>query len=320
MEFRMNSVLVTGAAGMIGSHLIDILLESGAKVIGLDSLEVGSVNNLPKNERFKFIEGSVLDEILIEHLVNQVDGVVHLATLKKGNNLQESRSTLRMITKSADIIMNAAWLSNKRVVLASTSDVYGYGTSFPFVETDPVSLGPFNTRRWAYATAKQYTEQLAFDYAMDGLDVRVLRYFGGFSERSCQGWQGGHIPIFVKKILNEEVVEIHGDGSQTRCVTYGADLAKGTFLALTAEGISGELFNIGGSEEISVKDTALRIAEIAEVKNLKMKFLNTADSFGTYQEIQRRLPCLKKSKTLLNYYPTWSFDEGIKKLISSYRS
>jgi UDP-glucose 4-epimerase len=315
----MNSVLVTGAAGMIGSHLIDILLENGAKVIGLDSLEVGSANNLPKHEHFKFIEGSVLDEILIEHLVNQVDGVVHLATLKKGNNLHESRSTLRMITKSADIIMNSAWLSNKRVVLASTSDVYGYGTSFPFVETDPVSLGPFNTRRWAYATAKQYTEQLAFDYAMDGLDVRVLRYFGGFSERSCQGWQGGHIPIFVKKILNEEVVEIHGDGSQTRCVTYGADLAKGTYLALTTEGLSGELFNIGGLEEISVKDTALRIAKIAGCSSLKMQFLNTAADFGTYKEIQRRLPCLKKANLLLKYHPTWTLDAGIKKMIEAFR-
>jgi len=203
--------------------------------------------------------------------------------------------------------------------LASTSDVYGHGTSFPFRESDPVSYGPFNTRRWAYATAKQYTEQLAFDYAHDGLDVRIIRYFGGFSERSCSGWQGGHVPIFIKRILENESLEIHGDGSQTRCVTYGADLALGTYLALTTEGVEGELFNIGGTEEISVKDTALRIAEIAGLEEPVINYIDIKKIFGTYQEIQRRLPCLDKAKELLGYEPQWSFEKGVKQMIKFYK-
>jgi len=315
----MNKILVTGAAGMIGSHLIEILLKNGFQVIGLDSFEVGVKENLSQNKNFKLVEGSVLEVVLVENLLEKVDAVVHLATLKKGSNLHESRSTLRLITQSADIILDAAYRLGKRVVLASTSDVYGHGTSFPFRESDPVSYGPFNTRRWAYATAKQYTEQLAFDYAHDGLDVRIIRYFGGFSERSCSGWQGGHVPIFIKRILENESLEIHGDGSQTRCVTYGADLALGTYLALTTEGVEGELFNIGGTEEISVKDTALRIAEIAGLEEPVINYIDIKKIFGTYQEIQRRLPCLDKAKELLGYEPQWSFEKGVKQMIKFYK-
>jgi len=315
----MKKILVTGAAGMIGSHLIEILLKNGFQVIGLDSFEVGVKENLPQNKNFKLVEGSVLEVVLVENLLEKVDAVVHLATLKKGSNLHESRSTLRLITQSADIILDAAYRLGKRVVLASTSDVYGHGTSFPFRESDPVSYGPFNTRRWAYATAKQYTEQLAFDYAHDGLDVRIIRYFGGFSERSCSGWQGGHVPIFIKRILENESLEIHGDGSQTRCVTYGADLALGTYLALTTEGVEGELFNIGGTEEISVKDTALRIAEIAGLEEPVINYIDIKKIFGTYQEIQRRLPCLDKAKELLGYEPQWSFEKGVKQMINFYK-
>ncbi|EAR60523.1 NAD-dependent epimerase/dehydratase family protein [Neptuniibacter caesariensis] len=315
----MKSVLITGVAGMIGSHLADILLEKGHHVLGLDDLSVGSDVNLVEHESFKFINGSVLDSVLIENLVSKVDAVVHLATFKKGSNLHESRSTLRLITQSADIVLDAAYRLGKRVVLASTSDVYGHGTSFPFRESDPVSYGPFNTRRWAYATAKQYTEQLAFDYAHDGLDVRIIRYFGGFSERSCSGWQGGHLPIFIKRILENEALEIHGDGSQTRCVTYGADLALGTYLALITEDVEGELFNIGGTEEISVKDTALRIAEIAGLEEPAINYIDTKEIFGTYQEIQRRLPCLDKAKEMLGYEPQWSFEKGVKQMISAYK-
>jgi UDP-glucose 4-epimerase len=315
----MNKILVTGAAGMIGSHLTEILLNRDYKVLGLDNLLVGQSKNLPSHKNFKFINGSVLDHVLIQNLIKQVDIIVHLATLKKGSNLLESRTTLRMISQSADILMNEAFNLKKRFVLASTSDVYGYGTSFPFVETDPVSLGPFNTRRWAYASAKLYSEQLAFDYAKDGLDVRIIRYFGGFSERSCLGWQGGHIPIFLNKILKKEPIDIHGDGKQTRCVTYGEDLAYGTYLAMIKDGIAGELFNIGGNEEISVNGTAFRIAELAGFKKPILNHINTDKIFGNYNEISRRLPCLKKSKKLLGYEPQWNFDKGIKKIIESHR-
>ena len=182
------------------------------------------------------------------------------------------------------------------------------------MEKDPVSFGPFNSRRWAYATAKQYSEQLAFDYALDGLDVRVIRYFGGFSERSSLK-TGGHIPIFVNKILNGKPIDIHGDGKQTRCVTYGADLAYGTYLTLIKNEIGGELFNIGGNEEISVKETAYRIAKIAGINDIKLNYIETSKIFGNYKEINRRLPCLQKSKLILGYHPKWTFEDGIKKII-----
>ncbi len=315
----MNKILVTGVAGMIGSHLLEILLQKGFSVIGLDDLSVGSEANLISNENFIFVNGSVLDPVIVGNLVSKVDAVVHLATFKKGSNQHESRSTLDLISKSAHILLDVAYRNHKRVVLASTSDVYGYGTSFPFRECDPVSFGPFDSRRWAYATAKLYTEQLAFDYAHDGLDVRIIRYFGGFSERSRLDWQGGHVPIFIKKILDKEVIDIHGDGSQTRCVTYGADLAFGTYLALTVDGVNGELFNIGGNEELSVRETATRIAKIAGRGEPEMRYVDTKKIFGTYNEINRRMPCLDKAEKMLHYKPKWTFEEGVHQMLRAYK-
>lgn len=312
-ESGQNNILITGGAGMIGSHLIDeILLKNAkAKIFVLDDLSVGEAKNIPSLSNIELINGSVLDKKIIGELTNKVDIVYHLAAKKKGNDIDSSLNTLDTIVDSARNVLEACQKHSVRVVLASTSDVYGYGTSLPFNEKSPVALGPFNTRRWAYAAAKLYTEQLAYEFYCSGVDVRLIRYFGGFSERSSMTWRGGHIPMFVYNAYHDRDIIVHGDGTQTRCVTYGSDLAKGTLLAGSVEDISGELFNIGSEEEISVKDAAERVLSHFPDSRSKILHKDTDQIFGTYQEIQRRRPCLEKSRQILGYNPIIKFDEGI---------
>ena len=313
-----NNILITGGAGMIGSHLIDeiLLVNPDVKIFVLDNFSVGSSNNIPDIPNILSVDGSVLDKEVLDKLISQVEIVYHLATLKKGNDTDSSLDTLDTIVDSARNVLEACLEHSVRLVLASTSDVYGYGTTFPFTETSPVSLGPFNTRRWAYAVAKLYTEQLAYEFYRSGVDVRIIRFFGGFSERSSMTWRGGHIPLFTYNAFHDLDIVIHGDGSQTRCVTHGSDLAKGALLAGLTENISGELFNIGSEEEITVKDAAERVLKHFPASKSKILYVETDEIFGTYSEIQRRRPSLEKSREILGYSPTVSFDDGISMLIN----
>jgi UDP-glucose 4-epimerase len=313
-----NNILITGGAGMIGSHLIDelLLVNPDVKIFVLDNFSVGSSNNIPDTPNILSVDGSVLDKEVLDKLISQVEIVYHLATLKKGNDTDSSLDTLDTIVDSARNVLEACLEHSVRLVLASTSDVYGYGTTFPFTETSPVSLGPFNTRRWAYAVAKLYTEQLAYEFYRSGVDVRIIRFFGGFSERSSMTWRGGHIPLFTYNAFHDLDIVIHGDGSQTRCVTHGSDLAKGALLAGLTENISGELFNIGSEEEITVKDAAERVLKHFPASKSKIRYVETDEIFGTYSEIQRRRPSLEKSREILGYSPTVSFDDGISILIN----
>ena len=156
-----------------------------------------------------------------------------------------------------------------------------------------------------------YTEQLTNDFIKEGLDVRIVRYFGGFSERSSFSWRGGHVPKFCYNAFKGIDIEIHGDGQQTRCVTHGSDLAKGTLLVGQIDKLNGELFNIGSEEEITVIDAAKRVLKQFPNSPSKIKHITTEEVFGKYNEISRRRPDLSKSKKVLGYAPSLNFDEGL---------
>lgn len=309
-----DRVLITGGTGMIGSHLVDEIVNKrpNTLITVLDNLEVGKNTEIFNHKQVTFVKGSVLDEFLVNKLISENDITYHLATLKKGNEIDSSLPTLNTITKSAEICLEASKLHKKRIVIASTSDVYGYGTNFPFSEDDPISLGPFNTRRWSYAVAKLYTEQLAYEFFMQDVDVRVVRYFGGFSERSSFTWRGGHPPLFAYNAFNNINLTVHGDGSQTRCVAHGSDLAFGTRLLGESENCKGELVNIGSDEELSIKVCAEKTLEIFSESTSSIIYEDTKEIFGKYNEIKRRKPNLEKANKLLGYAPRLNFEDSMK--------
>ncbi len=300
----MKNILVTGVAGMIGSHLIDVLLEKGYNVIGIDNLSYGKLENIKHNldnSNFKFHRVDVTDFNAMAILAKDVEIIVHLAAFKKIGENDAAMPTFDINGKGTENVLQAAKMWGCKVIYASTSDVYGMSPDLPLNEDGDLLLGPSMIRRWAYAVSKLYGEQMAFAYYHDyNVPVVVIRYFGGFSPRSSFAWSGGHVPIFIRSILNNEPVIIHGDGSQTRSMGFVNDLVSGTVLAMENENAIGEIINIGNDEELSVFDTAKMVHEIANTGHeLKINFIPMAEVFGKYKDIMRRIPDLQKAKKMV---------------------
>ena len=321
----MKKVLITGVAGMIGSHLLDALLKMDYQIIGIDNLSFGKIENIQmhlQNDRFIFHKTDILDFKRLKNLSNGVDTIIHLASVKKVSESDSSMATLKVNGQGTNNVLETALRFGCKVVFASTSDVYGMSPDLPFEEDGNLLLGPSNIKRWGYAVAKLYSEHMIFSYYQDySLPVVVLRYFGGFSPRSSTTWSGGHVPIFIDAILNDQEVIIHGDGTQTRSMCYVDDLVNGTILAMENENAVGEVINIGNDEELSVLETAVLIHQIADTgKRLRLKFVPMTKVFGNYKEISRRKPDLSKAWRLLGYRSTYSMKEGLKNMISGYKN
>jgi UDP-glucose 4-epimerase len=309
---------------MIGSHLLDALLERGYTVLGIDNMSFGKLENIQRhvgNPAFSFYRVDVLDMDSLKILARDADLIVHLAAVKKIGEAQSSMATLTVNTRGTEHVFEVARMWGCRVVFASTSDVDGMSPALPFREDGDLLIGPSLVRRWSYAVAKLYGEQLAFAYSKDhGVPMVILRYFGGFSPRSSFAWSGGHVPIFVRAILRDEEVPIHGDGSQTRSMAYVDDLVRGTVLAMESDRALGEVINLGNTEEMSVLDSARLIHRLAGTgKELKLKFIPFREVFGQYKDIVRRVPDLAKAKELLGYEPKYSLADGIRFTLAAAR-
>jgi len=313
----MKKVLVTGVAGMIGSHLLDSLLKKGYEVVGIDNLSYGKLINIQhnlSNPKFKFYRVDIADMDTLKILGRDIDIIIHLAAVKKIGDKDLSMPTLTVNSKGTENVFEVAKMWGAKVIFASTSDVYGMSPELPLNEDGDLLIGPSMIKRWSYAVSKLYGEQLAFAYHYDyGLPVVIIRYFGGFSPRSSFAWSGGHVPIFIRAILNDEEVLIHGDGTQTRSMGFVTDLVDGTILAMENEKSIGELINIGNDEELSVIDTAKLIHKIANTgKALRIKYVPMSEIFGKYKDIMRRIPDLTKAKQLLGYQPKVNLEDAIK--------
>ncbi len=312
-----KSVLVTGVAGMIGSHLAEELLNKGYTVTGIDDLSYGSLSNLSScldHANFRFYRVNILDFDTLKILGKDTGTIIHLAAVKKISEKDISLPTLLVNTKGTENVLETAKMWGCKVVFASTSDVYGMSPDLPLNEDGDLLLGPSLIKRWSYAVSKLYGEQLSFAYFHDHkVPVVVIRYFGGFSPRSSFAWSGGHIPIFIRAILQDQEVIIHGDGLQTRSMGFVSDLVHGTVLALESELAVGEIINIGNDEELSVVETAKLIHRIAGTKSaLKLKFIPMSEVFGKYKDILRRIPDLTKAKRILGYSPQVKLEDAVR--------
>ncbi|MBM4017311.1 MAG: NAD-dependent epimerase/dehydratase family protein [Planctomycetes bacterium] len=321
----MKSVLITGVAGMIGSHLLDALLAGGCRVTGIDNLSFGKVENVRHNldnPAFSFYNVDILDLDTLRILAKDADVIVHLAAVKKIGEAQQGLATLQVNTKGTDNIFEVARMWRCKVVFASTSDVYGMSPDLPFREDGDVLIGPSLVKRWSYAVSKLYGEHLALAYHKDcGVPMVILRYFGGFSARSSFTWSGGHIPIFIHAILRDQEVIIHGDGTQTRSMAYVDDLVRGTILAMESDRAVGEVINLGNPEEMSVIEAARLIHRMAGTgKELRLKFVTFEQVFGRYKDIVRRIPDLTKARVLLGYEPKYTLEDGIRLVLDEARA
>ena len=318
---KNRKVLITGVAGLIGSHLLDSLLEIGCTVTGIDDFSFGSVDNIKHhfgNKNFRFLECDIREFDRMLKFVGKIDVILHMAAVKKIWEAHQLLPTMTVIGRGTENVLNlAAMRNNAKVVLASASSIYGRSRNLPCKEDGESVLGPSSVKRWGYTVAKLYTEHLAFAYYKDlNVPIVILRYCGCYSSRSNFSWSGGHIPLFIDAVLNDRPIIIHGDGLQMRPILYVSSAVQGTLSAMENEKAVGEAFNLGSEEEISVLDAAKLIHKIAYTgKKLKLEFVKMKQVFGDYKEVMEKEMNMEKAKRILGFKQEVSLEEGLRIVI-----
>ncbi len=318
-------VLVTGGAGFIGSHLVDSLLAQGHEVWALNDLSTGSLDNLKDASRspvFHFVEGSVMDASLVTDLVGLVDEVFHLAAAVGVKFVLDNplRSLLTNIRGTEVILEAAHQLGNKKVVLFSSSEVYGKGASVPFREDDDRLLGPTSVLRWSYAASKAVDEFLALGYHHERrLPVIVVRCFNTCGPRQSPHY-GMVIPRFVERALRNEPILVYGDGLQSRCFSSVHDVVRGVLMLADEPRALGQVFNIGTMEEVSVGDLARRVRALTGSSSA-IEVVEYAAIYGSrFEDMQRRVPDLTKIRNLVGYEPQVALDQLLREIVEYVRA
>jgi UDP-glucose 4-epimerase len=314
-----SNVLVTGGAGFIGSHLVDRLLDEGREVIVLDDLTTGSERNLSqriRDPKLRFVRGSILDEPLVDKLVAESPVVFHLAAAVGVRKIVEDplHSILTNVNGTEHVLSSAA-RHGSRVVLASTSEVYGRSEEIPFRETGNRILGPTSVHRWSYATAKALDEHLAFAYHDRGLAVSIVRYFNSYGPRIDQSGYGSVIARFAWQALNRLPLTVHGDGKQTRCFTYVSDTVDGTIRAATRAEALGCVFNIGGAREVTILELAGEVRRIlGSSSEIRLEPYETDFPRG-FEDTRRRVPDVTRARDMLGFEARVGLADGLARTL-----
>jgi UDP-glucose 4-epimerase len=310
----MKRVGITGAAGFIGSHLSDRLVEEGVEVVGVDDLSRGTLANLVgslESPLFHFERMDCTRRRDLRAVFDGCDAVVHLAA-QKIPRYGGALMTLEANVAGVNAAAHAALALDADLIVASTSDVYGNATP-PFAEDGPLVLGPPTTRRWAYAVSKLYDEHVCLALAEErGLRVTILRLFGSYGPRNHPSWWGGPQAAFFEVLLDGDSIEIHGDGQQIRTFTYVQDTVDGFVRALRTPAARGEVVNIGGSSPTTILDLARLVQETCEIPQpLRARFVPYEQLPGRYQDVRTRIPDTSKALDLLGFEASIQLREGL---------
>ncbi len=313
-------VLVTGGAGYIGSHLVDALIKRGDEVLVIDNLSTGKIENIRHvlgHPTFHFINDSILNEALLERFVPSMDLIFHLAAAVGVRNvLQDPLAAINTNVRGTEVVLGLAFKYWKRLVLASTSEIYGKASHVPFREDDDRVLGSTAVARWSYSMSKAIDEHFAFAYAVKGLPVSILRYFNSYGPRLDERGYGSVVANLTRQALRGEPLTVHGDGKQTRCFTYIDDTVAGTLLAGEVKEAIGEAFNIGSPNETSILDLAKLIKRLTRSKS-PIAFQAYEAYYGEgFEDPRRRVPSADKAKRLLGFAPKVDLETGLKKTIA----
>jgi UDP-glucose 4-epimerase len=311
--------LITGGAGFIGSHLSEALVERGDEVVALDNLTTGAESNLAQlhdNERFCLTLGSIMDPLLVDELAEGCDFIVHLASAVGVKLIVEQPArSLRTIVAGTENVLDAAHRYRKPVFVASTSEVYGKNSGKMHEMADRV-LGPTSIGRWAYAIGKSVDEVLAFaSWRERGIPTVVARFFNTVGPRQ-RGAYGMVLPRFVAHALLGSDLEIHGNGTQTRCFCDVTDVVRAVIGLIDSREAVGEVFNVGSEEEVSISELAERVIA-ATGSASATRTIPYDEVYGDqYEDMLRRVPDTTKIRTLLGWGPAHDLDSIIKRTIA----
>jgi UDP-glucose 4-epimerase len=314
--------LVAGGCGFIGSNLVKRLLDEGHEVYVVDDLSKGSLEKLDEyvsHKNLKFFKIDVTGQEIFEIPAN-FDVVIDLVAYKIPR-YSSGLKTLTVNTRGAENLLKIAVRDSAKFVMASTSDVYGKSTDFPYREEGDLVLGPSTSRRWAYAVSKIFNEHLTIAYHDEyGIKYVILRFFGIYGPHQHLDWWGGPVGVFLKNIHEGLPLTIHGDGKQTRSFMYIDDLVECMVRAVTYPEAENEIINVGSSEEISILDLAKLIHRLSYPgKELRLEFVPYESFTQNYEDPKRRLGDFTKMKELLNFEPRYSLEAGLLKFIEWYK-
>ncbi|HEX4735778.1 MAG TPA: NAD-dependent epimerase/dehydratase family protein [Thermoleophilaceae bacterium] len=314
---------MTGGAGFIGSHLVDALRARGDEVLVLDDLSTGRIENLDdalNSGLVEFVDGSVTDEPLVRELMERVDVCLHMAAAV-GVKLIVDRpleTTLRNV-RGCDIVTGAAADLGKRLLYASTSEIYGKNGRGPLHEESERILGSTATTRWSYSTSKAFGEILAFGYHKDyGAENIVVRLFNTVGPRQA-GQYGMVLPRFVQQALAGDDLTVYGDGTQSRCFMHVNDTVRALLTLIETDSAIGDVFNVGSTEEIAIEALAHRVIErTGSSSEIRYVPLEVAYEPG-FEEVSHRKPVTRKLQAATGWAPRHGIDNAIDDVIAFYR-
>ncbi|MDQ3633544.1 MAG: GDP-mannose 4,6-dehydratase [Acidobacteriota bacterium] len=315
--------LITGGAGFVGSHLADKLIKAGDQITVIDDLSTGRYENvahLEGNENFRLIIDTVLNANLMEELIRESDRVFHMASAVGVKLIMDQPvKTIETIFHGTDIVLGFCSRYRKRVLIPSTSEVYGKGTSVPFKEEDDILKGSTSKHRWAYACAKELDEFLALAFWRENkLPVVVVRLFNTVGPRQT-GQYGMVVPRFVKAALENEPIPVYGDGEQSRCFGHVSDVVEALVKLLETPECFGKVINIGNPEEITIKNLAKKAVEMTGSSS-EIEFISYDEVYGEgFEDMQRRVPSIEKANKLIGFQPTRTLDDIINDVADQFR-
>jgi UDP-glucose 4-epimerase len=314
-------ILITGGAGFIGSHLAEALLAAGHEVFILDDLSTGCIDNIAHikaHDRFHYTIDSVFNEPLVAELVDRAGVIFHLAAAVGVKLIvQEPVHTIETNVHGTEVILRHAAKKKKLVFIASTSEVYGKSTDVPFRETADLVLGATTRHRWAYACSKALDEFLALAHWKERqLPVVIVRFFNTVGPRQT-GQYGMVVPTFVHQALAGEPITVFGDGTQSRSFTYVGDVVGALLRLMVEPRAVGEVFNIGNTEEVSIRGLAERVKAITRSASEIVTIPYDQAYEEGFEDMPRRVPDLSKIAALIGYRPEVGLDEIIRRVVES---
>ena len=320
----MAHALITGGAGFIGSHLAETLLARGDSVTVIDDLSTGSfanIEHLTGNPRFRFAIESITNEVVLDRLASECNVIYHLAAAVGVQLIiQQPVHTIETNVMGTEAVFKAALRYRAKVLVASTSEVYGKSGRVPFAEDDDITLGPTSRNRWAYAATKMVDEFLALAYHREhGLPVVIFRLFNTVGPRQT-GRYGMVIPRFVRQALAGEPLTVYGDGSQSRCFCNVSDSVRAIAGLAEARDAVGRVFNIGSTEEVTILELARRTLALASDGDdnwqQQIRFISYEDAYALgFEDMQRRVPDISRIGQTIGWSPLIPLDTTLQQVI-----
>lgn len=315
--------LITGGAGFIGSSLAEALLARGASVTVIDDLSTGSIRNiehLKSHPRFSYVVDTIMNVPLLAELVDAADAIYHLAAAVGVKLIVESPvRTLETNLRGTELVLAAAGKKRKKVLLASTSEVYGKSTDIPFHEDGDLVIGATTRGRWSYACSKTIDEFLALAYWRERRSPTVIaRFFNTVGPRQT-GQYGMVVPRFVTQSLRGDPITVYGDGTARRCFTHVYDAIEAVIGLMEVDHTVGEVYNVGSQQEVSMLDLAHRVRELTGSSS-EIMFMPYEEAYGeNFEDMPRRVPSLDKIRDAIGWQPTIGLDQTLESVIQYHR-